>query len=502
MTKYILKKDDCIYSNYNTKKKRIDKLNELKEIMKSNPEYGHKIYFVGYGSIGKPILILLLQICNINASNIILIDERPITVNVPDGIIIKDNLKITKQNYKIIFSDLSENDIIIDACYSIDTLDIIELCQLKGASYINSCIDVWNYKEITSPIEYSLKYRHDILDKYNESLSIKNFNSIISMGCNPGCVSIWVKIGIIELWKRKKNNDDYQNKTFAQMAHELGIQTIHISERDTQISNIKKKQNEYCNTWSKYAESYYEELLGCVEASWGTHENQNYYNMNIINYNNGNNYLIWKKIGAYVNAQSWVPIYGRYIGNIIRHDEAYTIGRNLTIKNIYNPSVYYVYHPTDDTMMSVHELKEKNHNYQDNVRLLTNDIIDGQDILGLTFYLDDGTTYFTGSLLDINEARKILDNKYNEFVNATNIQVCAGYLSGIITIMKLNYQNKKMGLMCPDDLPYNELINIQLPFIGNFIFIEGDNQLLKSNNYFNEPLIKLNTWTFDNFLIQ
>jgi homospermidine synthase len=502
-----------IYTEYDTMEKRSNKLKELIKIMKQKPIYNHKIYFIGYGCVGKPLLITLLKVCNIAPSSIYLIDERTIntdaktnqildkSVYVPNGVNVLDNLKVTKQNYLEIFSDLKPNDIIIDVCYSIDTMDIIKLCQEKGASYINSCIDVWNYKEITSPIEYSLKYRHDLLDIYNKSLTKKNFNGIISMGCNPGCVSVWAKSGIIEIWKKKKPNTEYLNKSFAQMSWELGIQTIHISERDTQQSSLHKKPDEYCNTWSKFAESYYEELLGCVEASWGTHEDLNYNNMDVVK-TKSNNYLIWKKTGAYVQAQSWVPSYGRYIGNIIRHDEAYTIGRYLTLKNKYCPSVYYVYHPTDYTLMSVYELKEKNHKYQNNVRILTDDIINGQDILGLTFYLNDGTTYFIGSMLDIYESRSIFNNKYNELVNATNTQVCAGYLSGIIALMNINSQDKKLGLMCPDDLPHQAMLNVQLPFIGDFVFVEGTTDLIKTNNNFDNPRTKLSNWTFDNFIVQ
>ena len=38
--------------------------------------------------------------------------------------------------------------------------------------------------------------------------------------------------------------------------------------------------------------------------------------------------------------------------------------------------------------MSLHELRDKNHDYQKNTRLLTDDIIDGRDELGLSFFLE------------------------------------------------------------------------------------------------------------------
>ncbi len=66
-----------------------------------------------------------------------------------------------------------------------------------------------------------------------------------------------------------------------------------------------------------------------------------------------------------MNAQSWVPYYGRYTGQIVRHDEAYTIGKELAIRDennkiTYQPSVYYVYHPSDDAQLSLYELLERN----------------------------------------------------------------------------------------------------------------------------------------------
>ena len=500
------------YPKYNTKEKRSRMLNLLKEKCKNKPFYNHKIWFVGYGCIGRPILLMLLNLCNIDPLNIILFDKRDLSnIYIPKGVVVRDKTEILKDNYLSVFTDLADNDIIVEASYAINTLDLLKLCQERGASHINSCIDIWDYKNIKTPLEYSLKYIHDTLDYYNHNIEKgkKNFNSIISMGCNPGNVSIWNKIGIREIWKKKFNIDTIPDKSFAELAHELGIQTIHISERDTQRTNNPKKINEYCNTWSTDGEAYYEELLGPVEASWGTHENKDYNNMPVVKYDK--RYMIWKKMGAYVYAQSWVPIYGRYIGNIIRHDEAYTIGRYLTIKNKYNPSVYYVYHPTNDTMESVHELKERNHNYQNNYRNLTKEITDGRDLLGLTYYLEDGTTYFIGSLLDINEAREIYNNKYNDFINATNVQVVGGYLSGILSLMKLNEKNVKLGLMCPDELPYDKLIEYQLPLIGDFVFVEGTcigdlmkckNNLITSNNEFgSERNMIRNGWTFDKFLV-
>ena len=63
---------------------------------------------------------------------------------------------------------------------------------------------------------------------------------------------------------------------------------------------------------------------------------------------------------------------------------------------------------------SKNNLKEKNYKYQDNTRLFTKDIIDGRDELGLTFFLGNGDIFWIGSLLDIDEARDIYENKFDD----------------------------------------------------------------------------------------
>jgi homospermidine synthase len=54
------------------------------------------------------------------------------------------------------------------------------------------------------------------------------------------------------------------------LAYLLGIKTIHISERDTQLTKDPKKVNEFVNTWS--IEGLAEEGVAPAEMGWGTHE--------------------------------------------------------------------------------------------------------------------------------------------------------------------------------------------------------------------------------------
>jgi homospermidine synthase len=444
---------------------------------------------------------MLLKVININPSNIIVIDKHnknnEIKMFTSVGVkFIKIN--ITINTFKNVLKNIKKNDIIIDCAYNISTDDMIILCQEIGCHFINSCIGNWNYEEELCPIKYSLYYRNKELHKLNNSFIKKNFNAIISMGCNPGNVSIWMKYGLEKINEKYK----YICLTHADLAMRLGVQVIHISEKDTQRTNDEKAINEYCNTWSSDGNGFYNELLGGVEASWGTHEK--ILPLDTVLFKD--NFILLNRMGIYTMAQSVVPIYGRYIGNVISHDEANTIGDYLqVIKNnklIYKPSVYYVYHPCNSARMSVEELKERALTYQDNWRLLTYEIINGRDILGLTYFLENKEVYWIGSILSVTEARLLFDNKFDEWINATNVQVMAGYLSGILHIIDLIQENKNNGIMFPEDLPYDKIMKLSKPFLGDFIFTKiNDFKLLKYTKNFKDKDTYTNEWLFDNFLV-
>lgn len=59
---------------------------------------------------------------------------------------------------------------------------------------------------------------------------------------NPGLVSHYVKHALRKLYG---GDADYGT-----MARELGLTTVHISERDTQKTHMQVSENRFINTWS------------------------------------------------------------------------------------------------------------------------------------------------------------------------------------------------------------------------------------------------------------
>ena len=504
---------------------RNDRLKMLKEMYQTYDFGKGHIYLLGQGAIGPALLYMILKIFKIKLNQITIIDLKQIdelkaiVKYVTNAALNEDptdieiiSIRIDENNYKKIFTQdhkLTKDDIIIDCAIEVCAIDIMKLCQESGCGYINSATEIWDYKNVYDPKSYTLYPIIQDLRNFSEELKESgkiNFNAVVDMGCNPGNVSLWAQVGLDLI------NKHYGTK---KTAEELDIRTIHISEYDTQRASIPKRINEYCNTWASTAEPLYEEGLAPVEMSFGNHEempDKKY----IVDCSDNNKYIAFNRLCTETFAHSYTPGYKNYIGILIRHGENITIGETMSTyekkdgKKIrtWSPSVYYVYHPTTDTMSSLYELKEKNYKYQDNTRLFTHEIIDGRDELGLTFFLGNGDIFWIGSLLDIHEARDIYENKFDEKINATVVQVVGGYLSGIFHILDLNKEKKYNGVMVPEDLPYKEFYKRMKPFFGEFVFkkvtdwdYEMKTRSLTFLDYKESFINKKPEWTLKDFLV-
>ena len=460
-------------------------LNERIKLMENFPKFDFKnrhIWLVGQGAIGPNLLYIILKLFIIKQKQITVIDLKPLEqlqkevkeiakIVRPDESFEIEVLSahIKQDNYKEYFEKVSEGDVIVDCAIEISSSDVIKLCQNRKAIFVTSAIEVWNYADTTDPYSYTIFSKLTELRKYANKLNDKcNFTAMLGFGCNPGMVSIWAQVGV------RMINDYYKNTT-PKTPEELGIRTVHISEVDTQRSKKPKDKDEYCNTWASTAEPFYEEALAPLELTLGTHEDLP--TKNVVYYDKKNTVLIMDCIAKNVLAQSYTPLYGNFTGMLIRHEENVTIGEKLSTyadirgKKIktYSPSVYYVYKPSGETLLSLHELRDKNHDYQKNTRLLADDIIDGRDELGLSFFLENGDVFWIGSLLDIEETRMMFDKRFHYRTNATILQVIAGFLLGIMDGIE-RHNKKDYGVFVPDDCDAEAVFTLMKPFYGEFVF--------------------------------
>ena len=97
-----------------------------------------------------------------------------------------------------------------------------------------------------------------MIDKWGDN---KGTTAVVDHGANPGLVSHFTKQALVDMAgkilkekpgdpRRDQLEKALGDRNFARLAQIEGVKTIHISERDTQITSKPKEVNEFVNTWS------------------------------------------------------------------------------------------------------------------------------------------------------------------------------------------------------------------------------------------------------------
>ena len=216
----------------------------------------------------------------------------------------------------------------------------------------------------------------------------------------------------------RKSRQLVADRMFNRLAMKLGVKVIHCCERDTQITDRPKQVDEFVNTWS--IEGFREEGTTTAEMGWGTHEKQ----LPPLAYQHADgpeNQICLARMGINTWVRSWVPDY-RIHGMVVRHGEAFTISDKLTVwqdgRPIYRPTVHYAYCPCDSAIASLNELRGYGYQLQPNLRIMADEITHGADILGALLMGHAYNSWWTGSILSIDESRRLVPHQ-----NATTMQV-------------------------------------------------------------------------------
>jgi len=447
--------------------------------------FANKILCIGCGGVAQCTLPILPKLINMPLSNITVIDMVDNSPKIADliqrGVVFKVE-KISKDNFSAILSKyVGSGDVIIDLAFEIATEDFLRWCHQHNVLYVNASVEIWDpymdpQKEDAR--KFTLYSRHTALCKMKDEWgSGEGPTAVLDHGANPGLVSHFVKLALQHIAEKviADASQNEQNERVKRIAHfkssrqwnhlamELGVKVIHVSERDTQISSRPKEVGEFLNTWSP--EGFYEEGVAPAEMGWGTHERT--LPPNALEHLDGpQNQILLKSKGMNTTVRSWVPMpnphSGDIIGFVIRHGEAYTISDHLTVRDdngkaIYRPTVHYAYRPSDPAVASLEELRMNHYQMHHRMRVMSDDIVSGQDILGCLLMGHDYKSWWIGSLLDIHEARELVPHQ-----NATTLQVAISVASTVQWMVK----NPKKGVCVPDDLPHDEILQECWPWLG------------------------------------
>ena len=476
-------------------------------------QFNNKILIIGYGSVAQCTLPILLENINVLPKDITLVEFEDKSASLKkytdQGLkyiqekIVPDNLD------RILGENVGNGGLIIDLAWNIGCEDILQWCHDHNVLYINTSVELWNPTEglyTKSPFEKSLYWRQMRLRELTKDWKDAT-TAVVDHGANPGLISHFVKQGLIDIASRlikenKVSSADgeellqyIKNKDFAHLAKKLGVKVIHCSERDTQVTNRPKEVDEFVGTWS--IEGLREEGTAPAEMGWGTHEEWLHPLAHIPPYG-PKNQIFLAQMGLNTWVRSWIPN-EEIVGMVIRHGEAFGLSDRLTVwdgdKAIYRPTVHYAYMPCHETLSSLCELRGRNYEMQPKVRILEDEITSGADILGALLMGHDYNSWWTGSNLTIEEARRLAPGQ-----NATTLQVAAGVIGAVLWMM----ENPRKGLNLPDDLPHDFVLNFAKPYLGEFISRPSDWTPLKNRTvvFKENPLSESHQdpWQFKNFL--
>lgn len=466
---------------------------------KIHADFPGRILFVGFGSIGQGVLPLILRHIGIPRERIRIIaaDDQGRACADHFGIkFVRETL--TRDNFRRILDPmLGRGDFLLNVSVDVSSVALIRFCWEKGAMYLDTCIEPWpgGYTDPGVPAARRTNYA-----LREEALALRKGNlqaptAVLTHGANPGLVSHFVKRAMLNIAADTGyalESEPTTREDWGRLARGLGIKTIHIAERDTQVTPLRKKPNEFVNTWS--VDGFVGEGSQPSEMGWGTHERN--FPRDGRRHESGSQAAIYlMQPGCATRVRTWTPRAGHFYGWAITHGESISIADYLTVRDhnqvVYRPTVHYAYHPCDDAVLSLHEFCGRNYILQDSKRILLDEIAPGGiDELGVLLAGHKRNAYWYGSQLSIDEARELVP-----FNSATSLQVTAAALSGMIWAI----ENPNRGVTEPEEMDWRRCLEICLPYLGPVVgeYTEWT-PLTDRERLFPEDIDKSDPWQFKN----
>ena len=460
-------------------------------------KFAGKIVMVGFGSIGQGVLPLILRHIGTSADRITIITAEEAGRAEAEHFGVKfERTALTRDNYRRTLEPLLQaGDFLLNLSVDVSSVALLGLARERGALYLDTCIEPWagGYTDSKLSVDTRSNYTMRL-----EALALREGASdaptaVLTHGANPGLVSHLVKRALLNIARdlRLEIRTPVSREQWAKLAQSLGIKVIHIAERDTQVSNVPKRLNEFVNTWS--VDGFVSEGAQPAELGWGTHER--HFPADGGRHSKGSGCAIYlNRPGASTRVRTWTPKAGPFHGFLITHSEAISLADYYTVleagRPLYRPTSHYAYHPSDNAVLSVHEFAGRNWRLQDRKRIMLDDITDGIDELGVLLAGHEKNAYWYGSQLSIQEARKLVPHN-----SATSLQVTVAVLSGVVWAM----ENPRRGIVEPDEMNFERNLAICMPYLGTVV---GEytswTPLDQRGELFAEDLDPTDPWQFKN----
>ncbi len=468
----------------------------------SHPVYGRidgPIVIIGFGSIGKGTLPLIQRHFDYDAEKLVVIDPNPDThLFLSQHGIRHEQLAITRDNYRDVLNRLFPEGQGFCINLSVDTssLDLMKHCRELGVLYIDTVVEPWagfyfdteNNAERTN---YAL--RQKVRDE--KAANPGGTTAVSCCGANPGMVSWFVKEALLTLARDTGREVDAPDNRdgWAALMQSLGVKGVHIAERDTQARRLPRPRGTFVNTWS--VEGFISEGFQPAELGWGTHET--WMPENAHSHDRGCRAGIWlERPGAITRVHTWCPTPGPQFGFLVTHNEAISISDYYTVGAAdapdFRPTCHYAYHPSDDAVLSLHEMFGSGRQQTTHEILDVDEIVEGIDELGVLLYGHEKNALWYGSRLSNAETRKLAP-----FQNATGLQVTSAVLAGMVWAL----DNPQAGIVETDEMDHARCLEVQRPYLGPVEAHYTDWTPLQDRwEHFPEDIDESDPWQFRNVL--
>ena len=233
-----------------------------------------RVLVLGCGSVAQCTVPLLLRDLEIDPSRVTIVDfvdnRARVASSLSAGVRYEQD-RLTPDNLDSFLSArVGDGDLLLDLAWNIDNPTVLQWCRDHGVRYLNTSVEVWDpYDDLqaTSPLDRTLYVRHMQLRRMKAGWpDNKGATAVLEHGANPGLVSHFAKQALGEIATRMLSDGlagsnaaafeaALSEARYNSLAMLTGTKVIHIAERDTQISSVPKRPNEFVNTIKKISNS-------------------------------------------------------------------------------------------------------------------------------------------------------------------------------------------------------------------------------------------------------
>jgi homospermidine synthase len=458
------------------------------------------LVMIGFGSIGRGTLPLILRHIGF--------DRSQFTVIEPSGdfahLLAEHGIRhlqtaLTPENFDTVLRGLFPHGrgFVVNLSVDVDSIELMLLCQELGVQYIDTVVEPWPGFYFGSPLPNAERTNYPLREKVRAlgKQFVGGPTAVSCCGANPGMVSWLFKEALLRLASDTGVDAAPVTQTdWAQLAQTLGVKGVHVSERDTQISDKPKPLGVFVNTWS--VDGLLSEGYQPAELGWGTHEKKLPPHGHAFDHGPG--YAIWiDRPGADTRVRSWCPSAGAQFGYVVTHNESLSIPDYYTVwdgdQAVYRPTCHYAYHPCNDAILSMHEVNGSGLLPTQKHILTADEIVSGGDDLGVFLYGHAKGAMWYGSRLTIDQARALAP-----YQNATGMQVTSAVLAAMVWVA----ENPRAGFVEADEMDHARCLDVQRPYLGAVECHYTDWTPLQNRiNRFAEDRDDGDPWQFTNFLV-